>query len=290
MSLRLGFVIHPSRDVSEPLSELHEWAQRHGAQLGQVLSDGQTRRVGEPIAAADCDLLVSIGGDGTMLAAIRAGMLAGRPVLGVACGSLGVLTRVAPGNVAAALDRFWGEDWVARELPGLEILREGHAPVLALNDLSIVRNGIGQIRVAAHVDGVLAGRIAGDGLVVATPLGSSAYSLASGGPLLALDTGGYVLTPLPTHGGSVPPLVVGPGARVMLDIGGGYGGARLEVDGQIDAAAPERLEIALRPAVARLVAFADDEPLLAVLRRRGIVVDSPRIVVDDERTAGLPPA
>jgi NAD+ kinase len=277
MSLRLGFVIHPSRDVSEPLSELHEWAQRHGAQLGQVLSDGQTRRVGEPIAAADCDLLVSIGGDGTMLAAIRAGML-------------GVLTRVAPGNVAAALDRFWGEDWVARELPGLEILREGHAPVLALNDLSIVRNGIGQIRVAAHVDGVLAGRIAGDGLVVATPLGSSAYSLASGGPLLALDTGGYVLTPLPTHGGSVPPLVVGPGARVMLDIGGGYGGARLEVDGQIDAAAPERLEIALRPAVARLVAFADDEPLLAVLRRRGIVVDSPRIVVDDERTAGLPPA
>ena len=286
MTPRLGLVIHPSRDISVPLQELTRWAADHGAEIGQVALDGAPRRVAEPVAAADCGLLVSIGGDGTMLATIRAGMTAGRPVLGVASGSLGVLTRVAPGAVGEALDRFWADDWVARELPGLEIVRDGHQPIVALNDLAILRAGIGQIRVAAHIDGVLAGRVAGDGLIVATPLGSSAYSLAAGGPLLGLDSTGYVLTPLPTHGGSVPPIVVGPQARVTLDVWRGYGGARLEIDGQIDTSPPDRLELVLRPAVARVVAFADDEPLLSVLRRRGIVVDSPRIVLDELRAAG----
>ena len=285
MTPRLGLVVHPSRDISAPLGELTEWAAVHGAEIGQ-LALGQTRNVAEPVAAADCGLLVSIGGDGTMLATIRAGMVADRPVLGVACGSLGVLTRVAQGDVGEALDRFWAGDWVPRELPGLEILRDGSPPILALNDIAIVRAGVGQIRVAAHIDGVLAGRVAGDGLIVATPLGSSAYSLASGGPLLGLDSTGYVLTPLPTHGGGMPPMVVGPRARVTLDVWRGFGGARLEIDGQIDTTPPARLELALRPAVAKVVAFADDEPLLSVLRRRGIVTDSPRIVLDEQRAAG----
>ena len=82
------------------------------------------------------------------------------------------------------------------------------------------------------------------------------------------------------------PLVVGPQAQVTLDVGRGYGGARLEIDGQIDPTPPARLQITLRPAVARLVSFADQDSLLTVLRRRRIVVDSPRILADDDRAAG----
>jgi NAD+ kinase len=139
--------------------------------------------------------------------------------------------------------------------------------------------------VASRVDGTLFSRLAGDGCIVSTAVGSSAYSLAAGGPLLAPGADAYVLTPLPTHGGSRQALVVAAASELMLDVGTGYGGARLEIDGQVAGTNPHLLTIRLRPGVARLVAYADQEPLFALLRRRGIVADSPRIVADASRRA-----
>jgi NAD+ kinase len=285
---RVGIVVHPTRDVSGPLGELERWADGAGVALVQVRVPGITREVAPAGDPAGCELIVSIGGDGTMLAAMRAGMGCDRPVLGVACGSLGVLTRVPTGRVAEALDRFRAGDWHARKLAALEVQRPDEPELLALNDLVVVRAGIGQIRVTVHVDGVLFGRIAGDGVIVSTGLGSSAYSLAAGGPLLGIQTDGLVLTPLPTHGGDVPPLVVGARSRIELVIGQGYGGARMEIDGQIAAGVPERLQVGLRTGVARIVAYPDQESLLTVLRRRGIIVDSPRILAEDERLGRTP--
>ncbi len=95
--------------------------------------------------------------------------------------------------------------------------------LFALNDITIVRNGIGQVRVASHVDGILFSRLAGDGAIVSTALGSSAYSLAAGGPLLTPGTDAYLLTPLPTHGGSRQALVVPAGVRTRAR---GVGGDR----------------------------------------------------------------
>lgn len=279
----LGVVVHPSRDIGGPLEELGDWAGRHRAEIVQVPVPGQTRQVAPRGQAQDCSLLVSIGGDGTMLAAIRATLSGGCPVLGVACGSLGVLARTAPGELSVALDRFRAGDWTARDLPALHVDRGAEPALLAINDLAVLRAGIGQIRVVARVDGELYGRLAGDGVIVATALGSSAYTLAAGGPLLALDAGAFVITALATHGGVFPPLVLGSRSRVALEISAGYGGARLEVDGQAVPEAPERLLITLRPTVARLVAFADQEPLLTVLRRRGILLDSPRILAEESR-------
>ena len=280
---RVGIVVHPTRDISGPLGELRAWAERERVTLVQVPVAGQTREVAPARDAADCELIVSIGGDGTMLAAIRVAMDSKLPVLGVTCGSLGVLTRIAPGEVSVALGRFVAGEWSARQLGALEIERPGRAPLLALNDFAVVRDGVGQIRVTAHVDGVLFGRLAGDGVVVSTGLGSSAYTIAAGGPLLATGTEGFVLTPLPTHGGDIPPLVVGAGSRVLLEVGQGFGGARLELDGQIVEGVPERLEVGLRTHVAQIVVFPGQEPLLSVLRRRGIIADSPRILAEDAR-------
>jgi NAD+ kinase len=284
----VGVVVHPTRDVSEPFGELQRWAEGASVTLVQVPVAGMTREVAPTGDAAQCAVIVSIGGDGTMLAAIRAGMACDRPVLGIACGSLGVLTRIPTGQVAAALERFSAGDWHARELAALEIARPGEPTLLALNDLAVVRAGIGQIRVAARVNGVLFGRIAGDGVIVSTGLGSSAYALAAGGPLLGIDSDGFALTPLPTHGGDVPPIVVGPRARIELEIGQGYGGARLEIDGQSVDEVPRQLEIGLRTGAARVVAYPDQEPLLTVLRRRGIIVDSPRILAEDTRLGRTP--
>jgi NAD+ kinase len=284
----IGIVVHPTRDISEPYGELQRWAQAAGARLVQVPVAGISRDVASAGDASDCDVIVSIGGDGTMLAALRAGMSSDRPVLGVACGSLGVLTRVAPGGVGEAMRRFSAGDWDARELGALEIACPDQPPQLALNDIAVIRDGIGQIRVVAHIDGVLFGRIAGDGVIVSTGLGSSAYALAAGGPLIGIATKAFVVTPLPAHGGAVPPVVVDASSRVELDIGRGYGGARMEVDGQIAEGVPGRLEITLRAGAARVVAFPGQEPLLTVLRRRGIIADSPRILAEDARLGRHP--
>jgi NAD+ kinase len=279
----IGLVVHPTRSIGEPVSELQEWSGQRGVNLVQIRGFSDEQRVAAQGDAADCDLIVSIGGDGTTLAAVRAGVAAGRPVLGIACGSLGALTSVAVGGATRALERFRSGDWVAKSLPALDVQREDGEPVLAFNDIAIVRAGDGQVRVTAHVDGALFARISGDGCIVSTPVGSSAYSLSAGGPLLAPATGAFVLTPLSVHGGSCPPFVIAAGSQLVLDTTAGYGGARLEVDGQMADTHTGRMTIGLRTGVATVVAFADQEPLIAGLRRRQIITDSPRILAEDAR-------
>ncbi len=279
----VGVVVHPSRNIDTPLGRLRAWAAEHGVSIVQVAVPGQQREVAEPGDVRDCDVIVSIGGDGTMLAALRAAVHADLPVLGVSCGSLGVLTAVASELLPAALDRFRGGDWTPRVLPALTVARADGPDLFALNDVSIVRDGIGQVRVTSRVDGVLFHRLAGDGCIVSTALGSSAYSLAAGGPLLTPGTDAYVLTALPTHGGSRQALVVAADSELALEVTPGIGGARMEVDGQLADSDPHALTIRLRPGVATLVVFSDQEPLFTSLRRRGIVADSPRIVADAAR-------
>jgi NAD+ kinase len=279
----VGVVVHPSRNIDGPLGLLRSWAAEHGVTVTQVAVPGQHRKVAEPAEVGACELIVSIGGDGTMLAAMRAGVALDLPVLGVSCGSLGVLTAVGAEALPAALDRFRAGDWTPRVLPALTVARSDGPDLFALNDVSIVRDGIGQVRVTSRVDGTLFSRLAGDGCIVSTAVGSSAYSLAAGGPLLAPGTDAYVLTPLPTHGGSRQALIVAAASELALEVSTGHGGARLEIDGQVAATDPHVLTIRLRPGVARLVAYKDQEPLFALLRRRGIIADSPRIVTDGAR-------
>jgi NAD+ kinase len=282
---RIGVVVHPSRDIARPLDRLRGWAEEHRVSVVQIPVAGQQRDVAEAGEVDRCDLLVSIGGDGTMLAAIRASIAAGVPVLGVTCGSLGVITTVTADGLHAALDRFSTGDWTPRSVPGLAVSRDDGPDLLAVNDVCVVRDGIGQLRVSSRVDGVLFTRLAGDGCVVSTALGSSAYSLAAGGPLLMPDADAYVMTPLPAHGGSRQPLVIGTSSRLDLEIAAGVGGSRLEVDGQVVASQPRALTIGWRSAVVTLVGFADQEPLLTALRRRHIITDSPRVIADRRTTS-----
>jgi NAD+ kinase len=281
-SLRcLGVVVHPSRDIGAPLTGLRRWADGHGVGVVQLHVPGQHREVAPTGSPDECDLIVSIGGDGTMLAAVGAAAAADRPVLGVACGSLGALTATPAAALSDALDRFSIGDWIPTRLPALDIQRPEGSDLLALNDVAVLRAGIGQVRVIAHVDGVLYSRLAGDGCVVSTPLGSSAYGLAAGGPLLTPEAEAFVLTPLPTHGGFCPPLVLAAGTRLDLEVITGYGGSRLEVDGQLADTQLQTLNVSFRPAVATIVSFSGQEPLFAGLRRRQIIIDSPRFLAED---------
>lgn len=276
------------------LDEITAWASAHGVEVGQVRVAGQTREVAPAVEPGRCDLLVAVGGDGTTLAALHEGAGDSRPVLGIACGSVGALTSVAADEVASALDQVAAGQWSGVPIAGLDVAWPGGESV-AINDMTVIRDGMGQVQVSISVDDVLYAELAGDGVVVCTPLGSSAYNMAAGGPVLAPGAGGMAVTPLAPHGGSCPPLVAGPESRLTLAVRPGYGGARFEVDGRPTAGAAEELTIRLRPDYATRVRLADEEPRLTGLRRRGLVLDSPRVLVrearlHDIRLPGVPPS
>jgi NAD+ kinase len=280
---QIAVVVHPSRDISRPLDAVRAWSARHSVDVVQVAVPGQARRVAEVGDPAACQLIVAIGGDGTMLAALRAGAPLGCPVLGVASGSLGVLASVTVDDVGAALDRFCQGRWSPQGLPALDVERKGEDDIFALNDISVVRHSAGQVRITASVDGTPFGRFAGDGCVVSTPIGSSAYSLSARGPLMMPEVQAFVLTPLAYHGGFCPPLVVDHKAELALEFSMGHGSARLEVDGQVCDSEVTSMRIGLRNDAAIIVVFDDQLPWLAALRDRHIVIDSPRIVAEDKR-------
>jgi NAD+ kinase len=281
--------VHPTRHLERVLEDVGAWASARGVELGQVHVEGQTRRVAEPVEAGICDLLIAVGGDGTTLAALHAGAPESRPVLGVACGSIGVLTSVAADRVTSALDQVHGGRWTPVDVPGLELAWDDEHAELAINDLVVIRDGPGQVLVSVAVDEVLYARLAGDGVVVATVLGSSAYTMAAGGPILAPGATGMVVTPLAPHAGSCPPLVAGMDSHLKLTIEPGYGGVRYEVDGRRTAVETGDLTVRLRAAYATLVQLAEEEPRLTGLRRRGLVLDSPRVLVREASTAHLTP-
>jgi NAD+ kinase len=282
---QIGVVVHPRRDVDAALRTLRDWAARQRAAVGQIAIHGQPRRVAEPTDADACDLVVALGGDGTTLAALHAAAPAARPVLGVACGSIGVLTSVQADALSFALERVATGRWTPRALPGLEVVAEGVEARVAINDFVVIRDGTGQVLTSITVDGELYARTAGDGLVVATPLGSTAYTMAAGGPILGPRTTGMVVVPLAHHGGVAPPLVVGPESRVQLSVEPGYGGSRFEIDGQVLPTTAAEVTVWQRRDYATMVTLADQEPLLTSLRRRGLVVDAPRILARDARSA-----
>jgi NAD+ kinase len=287
---RIGLAVHPRRELGSALATVRDWAERQGAEVVQIAS--KEREVAPPGDAADCDLAIALGGDGTTLAALHAAAPAGRPVLGVACGSLGALTATTADRLEDALDRVAAGEWAPRELPALAAGRDGADPLHAVNDLVLVRAGAGQVTIEIEVDGERVIRFAGDGLVAATPLGSTAYTLAAGGPMIAPGGSALVLTPLSPHGGVCPPIVASTANQVSVTLDPGHGGARVEIDGQIrdtlERLEPVTFPLRLEPGYATLVSLGEEESMIAGLRRRRILLDSPRVLAREEREASAP--
>jgi NAD+ kinase len=280
---RIGLVVHPSREIGVPLATLTEWAAEREVDVVQLPARDAARIVAPPGEVDACDLVVAVGGDGTVLTALRAAAEHGTPVLGVACGSLGALSAVMAPEVAEALDRFEAGSWSRRTLPILEAFAEGSKVAWSVNDFVLVRRSMGQLIVDVTIGDELYVRMAGDGVIVATALGSSAYSMAAGGPLLVDGTDALLVTPLVKHGGTAPPLVVRAGVDVTLEAHPGYGGFDVEVDGHEQDAEGRRFVLRLVEARATLVSLGEPGLGLSALRRRGLIADSPRVLARDDR-------
>ena len=284
---RIALVAHPTRPVDGALATLTAWSRERGLPVVQLPNRGATRRhVAEAGQVEGGDLVVALGGDGTVLSALRTAATVRVPVLGVACGSLGALSAVNADEIVGALDRVWTGDWMPRSLPALSIEGAGDR---ALNDFVVVRRGAGQLAVAVTADDERYVRFTGDGLIVATALGSSAYTMAGGGPLLAAGTSAFVCTPLAMHGGSAPPLVVPAEAAVTVDVTPGHSGFAMEIDGFRSTPAARRFRLTLESDVVTLVGLGPPGRGLAGLRRRRLITDSPRVLMREGRAARSSP-
>lgn len=278
----VGILVHPTRPVGDAVELIRHWAEERGLTLVQVPA-GDQPRVAPPGDAARCDLIAAFGGDGTVLKALHAASGTGTPVLGVAYGSLGVLTTVSMPQLRDGLDRFAAGDWRPRPLPALDVVAGATRLTSAVNDVAFARRAGTQLLVDVYVDDELYVRMAGDGVVVATPLGSSAYSMAAGGALLGTGTDAFICTPLAMHGGCAPPLVVGGDQVVKLDMRPGHGGFGLEVDGAPFATGEQRFAIRREHGYATLVELEARGSDLRWLRERGLISDSPRVVARERR-------
>jgi NAD+ kinase len=118
---RVAVVVHPARKIDRALAMLKAWTEAQGRELVQLEVAGSRPAVATPGTVGSADIVVALGGDGTVLGALRAGAPTHTPVLGVACGSLGALSAVTAEELPSALDRFRAGDWTVRSLPVLSI-------------------------------------------------------------------------------------------------------------------------------------------------------------------------
>ncbi len=169
--------------------------------------------VEEAELAAHVDVLVAVGGDGTLLHAARRAARRGLPLVGVNLGRLGFLTDILPEHMQDALDAILAGDYLAEDRRMLEAQVIGpageRAPMAALNDVTLQKRETGRILdFVTTVDGSYVNTHGGDGLIVATATGSTAYALSCGGPIIQPDVDAFVMVPICPHTLSDRPLVL----------------------------------------------------------------------------------
>lgn len=247
----LGVVIHPTRDLSQPAALLTSWARAHGvdllaspeaaARLGREFSP-----VGPSALAGRADALISLGGDGTTLGALRLAAERPVPVLGVNFGGVGFLNEVEPDELPAALDRVITQQFSIEHHAALEI-GVGEDRWLAFNDAAMVRvPGRSVVSASLAVDGARYGRYLCDAVVLATSSGSTAYSYAAGGPVVSPAVAAMVITPAAPMQGISRPLVLAPSEPVLFTLDAERDGPALEVDGRVMSRPPPRSEVRVR--------------------------------------------
>ena len=187
--------------------------------------------------AAACDLLIVLGGDGTILRALHRMRGAVPPIFGINVGSLGFLTGVSGEDWSRAVDSIAAGDFrlSTRTLLRVELERDGRTAetFTGLNDAVVSRGHHSQlIKVEVRIDGEELSVYHADGLIVATPTGSTAYSMSAGGPLLLPDSACFVITPICPHVLTNRSTVVGDTARLELRLVGPGPGVTVNVDGQ----------------------------------------------------------
>ncbi len=240
------FLVHPDRpDALALATDTATWLTERGdtARILQFSGPDKVCEAGTDVELADVDfggttVAVSMGGDGTFLRVVRLAATEDVPVLGVNFGRLGYLPDLLPGQVRGALTRFFEGKAIIEARCALDVviadrsLGDDRTALLALNEVVIEKIDFGHtVRLATWVDGEEALTYSADGLIVATPTGSTAYNLSAGGPILAPTLRAMVLTPVAPHFSLDRSLVLTDEQAVTVEIAPDRAGV-LVIDGQ----------------------------------------------------------
>jgi NAD+ kinase len=237
------------------------WAQERGdTVLGldtevAALDCAGVRAVDAMTLGAQADVLISLGGDGTMLRAMRLASEHRTPVLGVNLGRLGFLAEVDVPELAEALSAIDEDRFTVESRSGLLATSAGRSAV-AFNDIALVRvPGQGMSDVQLHVDGQPFVRYSADAVVVATPTGSTAYSFSAGGPIVSPRAEGLLVTPAAPHSAFNRALFLSTGEKLALEVLPSSGELAVEADGRVIANAHpgDLIDITVVPGAARVI-------------------------------------
>jgi NAD+ kinase len=278
--MRVGIVAKPDAAEAQAVVRqlLHWLSQRNLAtvldkETASLVPDSSAAVVGRAELAGQVDFLVVLGGDGTLLSVARAVGEVGLPILGVNLGGLGFLTATTLEGMLPALEAFLERRLVVEERMLLAArVRRGGRPVaefLALNDVVIMKSAVSRIidlRVA--IEGQFATGYRADGLIIATPTGSTAYSLSAGGPILFPTMDAIVLTPICSHTLTNRPIVLPGPLRVDVTLQTNQD-VMLTVDGQVGFGLQEADVVEVVQAAARVrLVRVPEKHFFSVLRTK----------------------
>jgi NAD+ kinase len=247
-----------------------------------------------PLADLDCpDLILVLGGDGSILSVVRAFGAHPVPTLGVNLGRIGFLASVGAKDWRAALAEVLGGECVLEprmRLSGELETRTGHSvPSVALNDMVVQRGAAqGMMTLSLHDGGSWVSDYRADGLIIASPSGSTAHSLAAGGPIIAPSMRGLVVTPISPQSLSHRPMVMHPESALRISVQRAHGLVTLAVDGHgfYPMQQGDSLVVTQHPVTYPLLARPDSDPYVRIRERlgwRGSFELEPGIEVHRER-------
>ena len=257
----VGFVVHAGRPAAVEAAD----------ELRAALTAEGVKAVDVDEVAADVDLVVAVGGDGTFLRAAYVASRVGSPVLGVKVGRLGFLTEVEPPSaVALVLEALHGRASVEERLAVVAEAADGTSfpPQWAMNEIMVEKRARHRlIRLKVAVDGEYVTTFSADGVIVATPTGSTAYSFSARGPIVSPDVACLVVTPIAAHMVFDRSFVLGAGRVVTLEVVGDEPGL-VSADGretqEVSVGTEVRIRASERPA--RLVRRDDAAGFLTRVR------------------------
>jgi NAD+ kinase len=276
----LGLVLHPDRNCSEAVAAIAAWSASRGVRLLGLTNElEQAGELVEPVdtdrLANEIDLLVSLGGDGTMLRALR--IVHGRkvPVLGVNLGRLGFLAEIDVPDLRTALDAVGRGEYRVETRVSVTAMVNGKSNT-AYNDVVLVRRpGQGTAQIALHVESKPFVRYLADAIIVATPTGSTAYNFSAGGPIVSPRAQGLLVTPVAPHSSFNRCLFLSCDEPLALEVLTESAVLAVEIDGKVrtDISPGETMHLSVNLDGGHVVRFASSS-FYTRARRKLRVTDS----------------
>ena len=266
-------------ELREVIRGVMEWLNRHGYELvldhqsAEYVGDGQ-QAPREKLSAHKPEFAVVLGGDGTLLAASRALAHAGVPLLAVNLGSLGFLTEVSLEELYAQLRSITEHCCMVDERSMLHCRLVRDKKVIheneALNDVVLKGTAARLADFELSIDGHRVTDYKADALIIATPTGSTAYSLAAGGPILVPSVKAFLITPVSPHALTHRPLVIEESSRISVTVSVGQEEGFLAMDGQVSIpiASGDAVECELAKCRVRLMRERNGQKFFDVLRSK----------------------